>query len=117
MKKTIQCKHIPDADVLNYLADRQGEWTGLWDGHFNGRENEIHMGKLIGVVSDVYNAMPEGTPSKVALAKMRTLHNRGFVGGCPCGCRGDFEITDKGLDFIGRPRTTPYSGYGQNNKM
>ncbi len=62
-------------------------------------------------MNDVYYAMPKDTPPKVALAKMKALHKRGFVGGCTCGCRGDFEITDKGLEFIGKERTKPYSGY------
>ena len=40
-----------------------------------------------------YNLMtvvPEGTPVKVFLAKMKALKRRGLVNGCCCGCRGDF---------------------------
>lgn len=102
MKKGIQSKHISDLDVLNYLYDRQGKWTQLWNGYFKEKDPSV---------DDVYYAMPEGTPAKVALAKMRSLHKRGYVGGCPCGCRGDFEITDEGLEFLGKPRLKKYSGY------
>lgn len=113
----MQAKDIPDRDVLEYLADRQGEWTCIWYGHFIGAESREHPpGSGIypwkdEPVSDVYLAMPRGTPEKVALAKMRSLYRRDLVGGCDCGCRGDFEITDKGLALIGRARTKPYTGY------
>lgn len=98
----MQAKDILDSEVLNYLADRQGKWTCLWYGSLKNSCPEV---------SDVYYAMPEGTPCKVALAKMRSLHRRGLVGGCGCGCRGDFEITDKGLQLINRPRIKKYTGY------
>lgn len=87
----MQTKDIPEGPILQYLADRQGQWSFLW--------------------SEMVEAMPLGTPAKLILSKMRNLHKRGLVGGCTCGCRGDFEITDKGLALIGRPRTKPYSGY------
>lgn len=93
---------ISDKAILEYLADRQGEWTSIWFGYFKEKDPSV---------SDVYYAMPEGTTEKIAREKMKSLYERGFVGGCPCGCRGDFEITDEGLDFIRRPRTTEYSGY------
>jgi len=56
-------------------------------------------------------AVAPDVPPKLLLAKMRQLYNREFVGGCACGCRGDWEITDKGLAFIGQQRTVPYHGY------
>lgn len=98
----MQAKDISDQIVLEYLAKLQGQWTSLWSGHFKNEDDSVN---------DVYYAMPEGTPPKVALAKMRSLFKRGLVGGCPCGCRGDFEITDKGLELIGQPRTKAYTGY------
>ncbi len=48
---------------------------------------------------------------KLQRAKMTMLMNRGLIGGCDCGCRGDYEITNKGLALIGVERTKPYSGY------
>jgi hypothetical protein len=110
----MKASDISDKSVLEYLAQFQGQWTSLWNGYFKGRENQEHpsgSGRLIGVVNDVYYAMPEGTPDKVALAKMRALVRRGLSGGCDCGCRGDFEITDKGLALIGQTRTKAYTGY------
>jgi hypothetical protein len=92
----VKASDIPDRDVLAFLAKHQGRWSTHGDGHS---------------MPTVQDAMPPGTPYKVQLAKMRQLHRRGFVGGCACGCRGDWEITDEGLEFIGEPRTAAYSGY------
>lgn len=88
----MQCKDIPDGPVLEFLRDlpdsgipgikRKGTW--YWT------ENCMPENSVI-------RAMPDGTPAKLGLAKMRMLIRRGFVAGCPCGCRGEFELTEKGL--------------------
>jgi hypothetical protein len=99
--------------ILNYLAEHQGDWTGLWHLEFVGREEDFHGNMKIGRVYDVAEAMPiEWTPRR-RLAMMRVIYRNGLVGGCDCGCRGDFEITDRGLKFIGLERTAPYTGYGE----
>lgn len=43
---------------------------------------------------------PAGIPDKLLLAKMAGLIRRGLIDGCPCGCRGDYEATDKGRAFV-----------------
>ncbi len=45
-------------------------------------------------------AFPDA-PFKVVAAKLSRLLKRGFVDGCDCGCRGDWELTDKGREFAG----------------
>jgi hypothetical protein len=30
-------------------------------------------------------------PEKIVYAKLKRLHKRGLLTGCPCGCRGDYE--------------------------
>jgi predicted transcriptional regulator len=45
----------------------------------------------------VSHAMPVDASGKLVLAKMKSMIKRGLVDGCPCGCRGDFVITEKGL--------------------
>lgn len=40
-------------------------------------------------------------PTPVIIAKAAALIKRGLLTGCTCGCRGDFELTDKGLEFLG----------------
>lgn len=92
----MQCKDISDEDVLRFLAQHQGKWSTWGAGHG---------------MPTVADAMPAGTPPKLQLAKMRQIMRRGFSGGCDCGCRGDFEITDAGLAHIGVARTVPYNGY------
>jgi hypothetical protein len=93
----MQAKDIPDKPVLEFLAKHQGKWATWGKGYS---------------MPTVKDAMPEGTPDKLQLAKMKSLQKRGFIGGCMCGCRGDFEITDLGLAYVGLTRTTPYNGYG-----
>lgn len=113
----VRKKNLADVmSVLDFLYKFQGEWTSLWNGHFKGRDDEMHCGKKIGFVNDVFYAMPAGTTPRRALAVMRYLHFRGLVGGCPCGCRGDFEITDRGLALLGRARFTDYTGYGERRE-
>ena len=82
----MQCKDIPDRPVLEFLRDlplRTGS-TGTWFDYEPRPENTV------------VHVMPDGTPQKLALAKMRMMVRRGVVSGCACGCRGDFELTVKG---------------------
>lgn len=39
-------------------------------------------------------------PTKVVLAKAAKVIKRGLIDGCPCGCRGDYEVTAKGRDLL-----------------
>lgn len=80
----MQCKDIPDRPILEFLAQRPRVWH-TW---YPDCEN------------DVSPSMPKDTPGKLVLAKMRTLIRRGLVNGCGCGCRGDFEITEKGQIWL-----------------
>ena len=77
-----QCKDIPDGPILAFLRQHQGRWATWGEGYS---------------MPTVRDAMPHGTPDKLQIAKMRQLMKRGLVDGCPCGCRGDYEITPKGL--------------------
>jgi hypothetical protein len=82
--KSLQCKHIPDLPILEFLNRHDGQWCN-W---VFGNERDVHL------------AMPTGLPEKIVLAKMRQLMARGLVDGCGCGCRGDFELTEKGKQFL-----------------
>jgi hypothetical protein len=79
----LRCKDIPDLPILELLAKNPTQWHNWCWTEWN-----------------VTEAMPPGIPPKLALAKMRRMIRRGVVGGCPCGCRGDFVITEKGLAEI-----------------
>lgn len=39
-------------------------------------------------------------PPEVILAKASALLRRGLITGCDCGCRGDFELTIDGAQFL-----------------
>lgn len=80
----MKCKEVPDIPILRFLAGLNGQW-GNW---YFGNERDVHK------------AMPSGIPDNVVHAKMRRLIARGLVDGCDCGCRGDFEITDKGREYL-----------------
>lgn len=97
----MQAKDIPERPILEWMNNYSREWesggriyTSKRTTWFDGFENSVQ------------NGMPENTPRKVALAKMRSLINRGLVDGCACGCRGDFVLTEKGIDYL-EGRTTP----------
>lgn len=80
-----QCKNIPDKPIIEFLLKHKGHRCN-W---------------CLGDEKDVRNAMPKNMASeKLILAKMRQLMKRGLVDGCDCGCRGDFEITNKGEEWL-----------------
>lgn len=85
----MQCKDIPDLPILRWL-DQTKDWATWIRIDPPGTQ---HM-------PCVLNAMPAGVPPKLARAKMARLIERDLVYGCPCGCRGDYTITDKGRAFI-----------------
>lgn len=41
-----------------------------------------------------------GVPWKVLAAKISKLIRRGYLDGCDCGCRGDWQLTNKGREKI-----------------
>ncbi len=44
-------------------------------------------------------------PPAVILSKASRLMGRGLMGGCDCGCRGDFELTELGREFLRNGKT------------
>lgn len=104
----MQAKDLDDKVILKCLAQFQGQWC-TW-GEKEYCDPKTGMPYMPNIQLKTY---PQSVvPTKVFLAKMRSLMKRKLVGGCPCGCRGDYEITDKGLELIGEKRIKPYSGYG-----
>ena len=85
----MQCNDIPDEPILQFLAEHGGIGCTVWR-QDDGTPYE----------RSALKAMPDNTPQKLAKAKMGQLIKRGLVDGCMCGCRGDFELTDKGQASI-----------------
>lgn len=85
----MKCKDIPELPILELLMRHRGEWCFIFSPEVCGDKS-------------VRAAMPDRVPEKLALAKMSSLIRRGLVTGCDCGCRGDFEITQKGAEYLAK---------------
>lgn len=72
----MQTKDIDKSVVLNYLKVKGEKWT------------------LMSEIESLY----VGVPKKLIGSTMKSLVKRGLVDGCCCGCRGDFVLTDLGLE-------------------
>jgi hypothetical protein len=84
----MQCKDIPAIPILAYIFlinVKYGPCFTCWEGE-----------------RDVRNGFPEkyNTPQNLVLAKLYKLHRQKLIDGCTCGCRGDFTITPKGIEFL-----------------
>jgi hypothetical protein len=84
----MQTKDIPELPILEFLKDHGGIGCHHWEPQPTDTRGTVRQ------------AMPVGLPGKLILAKMRMLIRRGLVGGCGCGCRGDFELTAKGREYL-----------------
>lgn len=73
--------------VLMFLANQDGKWA-TWGPSF--------------YMPSVQAVMPVGTTPKIQRRYMRMLQYKGLVGGCDCGCRGDYAPTMKGLEFLAK---------------
>ncbi len=87
--RRLEAKDIPDFDLVRLVDTCQHERQIEW-----GTEHLPWCHR-----QDLEAKLPL-VPPKVILAKCRALIRRGFITGCTCGCRGDFELTDKGRDFL-----------------
>lgn len=77
MSVRMQAKDVSDAQVLGAMASTRGRngvsrWSTLWD---------------------VQESLAS-FPPKVVLSKLRSMIKRKVIGGCACGCRGDFEVIE-----------------------
>lgn len=88
----MQCKDIPTKPILEFLATKD-RWCTHGDGYS---------------MPTVQDVMPAGTPRKLQLAKMSSLLKKDLVEGCDCGCRGDWQITFKGLAKLYGPNLAGY---------
>ncbi|MFB7823849.1 hypothetical protein [Streptomyces hydrogenans] len=80
--RRLQCKGIPDEtfrEAVRRAPVRGVTWRLAWD----VREE---LGRLLDV---------EELPWNLFLAKARKLVAAGKIGGCPCGCRGDFHLPEE----------------------
>lgn len=90
--KTIQAKHVNKLPILEFLAGLD-QWACIFNTGAGENRDELFD-------NSVWHAIPKEVPYKVGRAVMANLIKRGLVNGCTCGCRGDFEITDKGREVL-----------------
>ncbi|MGP3750830.1 hypothetical protein [Streptomyces sp. IBSNAI001] len=80
----MKCKDIPDdvfvTAVRNASAFGPVRWRTRWE------------------VAEQLEAAIGPIPENLFMAKARRLIARGLIGGCPCGCRGDFHPADECYD-------------------
>lgn len=78
--RRMQCKDIPDGVFLDAVRrtpgtdSRPGAWRMRWD-------VQAELEQVTGWL-----------PINLFLAKAAGLMRRGLLGGCPCGCRGDYHL-------------------------
>lgn len=84
MNKPVHPKSFT-AQVLMFLAHQNGTWS-TWGPCF--------------YMPSVQAVFPVGTSEQVQFRFMRRLQSLGLVGGCDCGCRGDYAPYHKGLVFL-----------------
>lgn len=80
--RQMQCKDIPDIEFLNAVRRTQapGHWRMRWN-------VQAELEKVTGPI-----------PSNLLLAKARKLIGARKLGGCPCGCRGDYHPPEECYD-------------------
>jgi len=74
-----------NTQILMFLARQKGDWCTYGTSFY---------------VNSVQQVFPIGTSEDDQLSFMQDLQRRGLVGGCDCGCRGDYTITPKGLEML-----------------
>lgn len=78
--RLMQCKDIPDQAFLDAVQGTPGtsKRRGAWRMRWNVQATlEVVLGPI---------------PERLFLAKARKLMTRRLLGGCPCGCRGDYHL-------------------------
>jgi len=92
----MQCNDVPDVPILEFVwtVNNSNRWANWY----------------FGDDADVHPAFPQDVPDKLVHAKMNRLIARGLLDGCTCGCRGDYVVTAKGCEFIGRARHVRFCG-------
>jgi hypothetical protein len=74
-------------EVLLFLAHQDGRWATWGKGYY---------------MPSVQQVFKVGTTTKAQLKFMQKLQKAGLVGGCDCGCRGDYVPTQAGLELLAK---------------
>lgn len=89
--RRIQCKDIPDDVFLDAVRRTPGVSSrSSW--------------RMRNEVQDTLQVTMGPIPENLVLAKARRLMARGLLGGCPCGCRGDYHLPEDCDDGLCCPK-------------
>jgi len=80
---TMQAKDIPDAIFLDAVRQTPG---------VDGTTRDVAWRLRWRVHDTLDRLLGWPVPENLLLAKARKLMRRGLLGGCDCGCRGDYHI-------------------------
>ena len=94
----IQCKHIPDVQMIALVRKCQRMPRTIVN-YWGIDKDPISFYDLSTTNFDLLTEIWYNVPPKVMQAKLKKLIKRGLLDGCACGCRGDFEVTEAGLKF------------------
>lgn len=82
---------MPDLPLVEFVVALDGAWgTWCWSEH----EDPDFWNNSVAPL------FPPDTPWKLIQKKMARLIERGIIEGCPCPCRGDYEVTDASRRFL-----------------
>lgn len=96
-------RDIPDAVFLAAIEVAGRPWgvTMVWDLCTELERRGFRAGLLV-------SGQPQRpVPEKIVRAKASRLIDRQLMEGCPCGCRGDFKLTDTGREYLAVEGLTP----------
>jgi hypothetical protein len=92
----VKAADIPDVELLAAIAEVTRRRTDASGAPWGLGANRWDIGWVLsgyeGLAQFTDPAPEMRYPEKVVLAKARSLVRRGLLLGCPCGCRGDFEV-------------------------
>jgi hypothetical protein len=88
---------MPDLPLVEFVVALDGAWgTWCWSDTPDFDWN-----------NSVAPLFPPDTPWKLIHKKMARLIERGIIEGCPCPCRGDYEMTEASLRFLAEESAKP----------
>lgn len=91
----MQAKDIPELPLLRFIEEHTPAGPFIGVGWHDLQPRSAYS-------PTIRDALPDDIPDKVILAKMKGLIRRRLVSGCDCGCRGDFQITERGREHLAK---------------
>jgi len=102
----VKCKDLDDGLVVNIVASLGRLFRIAADGRdpWPPRPYTVECENWWAMTSDVEESLAVHlgvhVHPKIVHAKLRRLHERGLLSGCPCGCRGDWSVTTAWLQLF-----------------